>query len=365
MKIFIDASVFQNPSTGVAKSVAYLYESCFDLMPALEVSALHLHPLSCSLPQNIQTIQCGKYIPGRFWRNFSMPMYVSQHKPDIVHFPLNGNVPKFLFNTKVVTTIHDVLPLSLPDYFKSDKDEQSYRKKVQNDIDRTHLLITVSEYSKKQILNNFDVTVEPVVIYNGPTIKVKSRLIEINDDKENDYFLYTGNYDPRKGIESLLTVFISLHRKKLLSSKLVLTGDKNYYSEELRKLIHEGHILGIIEEKGYVSDEVLSGLYSKAKALIYPSKYEGFGLPPLEAMVLGCPVITTKYMSLPEVCGDAAYYIDPDNENDFAEGLLAIENDPELRNELKIKGKKQASKFSWHLSAKKYLDEVAKIDFNS
>lgn len=360
MKIMFDASVMQYPATGVAKTLFCLYNSSLSLMPSLKVSALHRQPLMYSLPSNIQSVQLGTYIPGRYWRGLGIPISILYHQPDIIHFPWNGNVPRLFSNTIVVTTIHDVLPLIIPNYFHSELDEKAYRDRIQNDIDRTHLLITDSEFSKQEIMKNFIVKAEPLVLYHGPTIQLDRQFINLKQKKVDDYFLYVGGYDQRKGIESLLKVFISLHKKKLLSSKLILTGTKHYFSTGFKQLIDEGHSLKILEEMGYVSDTVLSGLLSNAKALVYPSKYEGFGLPPLEAMALGCPVITTRYTSIPEICGDAAYYIEPDNEENFAEGLIALEDDSELRSRLTIKGKKQATKFSWDISAKKFLEEITK-----
>lgn len=361
MRILFDATVMQQPSTGIARATLGLYEGCLSLEPSIEITALHQEPLLGALPPKIQSARFGTHVPKFLWRRLLLPRYVSRQQHNIIHFPWNGNVPKAFSNATVVTTLHDILPLIIPGYFNSEQAEQKYRKRIQSDIDRTHILLTVSEYSKKQIMDNFIVRHEPVVIHHGPTIKVDNKQPDLDSNKVGNYFLYVGGYDSRKGIEKLLTVFINLHREKMLSSRLILTGSKNYFSERFKRLIDEGHQLGIVEGMGYVSDTVLVDLFSKAKALVYPSKYEGFGLPPLEAMSLGCPVITTRYTSIPEICGDAAYYVEPDNEKDFAEGLIALENNQEMRRELKIKGKKQAAKFSWRVSAGIFLDEVTKI----
>jgi glycosyltransferase involved in cell wall biosynthesis len=365
MKILLDATVLQQPATGIAKATLGLYNSFLSIMPnIISTTALHRKRLKCDLPLKMDSIQRGTYIPDFLWRRLVFPILVSSHQPSIVHFPWNGNVVSLPSRITVVTTIHDVLPLSIPNYFNCERDEQIYRNRLQKDIDRTHLIITDSEYSKKEIMNNFDVRSEPVVIYLAPTIKLNEVGSNFVPHITQDYFLYVGGYDSRKGIESLLNVFIKLHREKKLSSKLILTGSKHYFSRKFKKLIEEGYELGIVEEMGYVPDSVLANLYTDAKALIYPSKYEGFGLPPLEAMAMGCPVITTKYTSIPEVCGEAVYYIEPDDEKNFADGLILVENSSEFRAELKMKGKKQAAKFTWVRSGQLFLDGLLKLHTN-
>jgi glycosyltransferase involved in cell wall biosynthesis len=152
-----------------------------------------------------------------------------------------------------------------------------------------------------------------------------------------------------------------LHREGTLRSKLLLVGSRGYYSQELKRLIVEGLRVNAIAELGYVPDAVLSELYANAQALIYPSKFEGFGLPPLEAMASGCPVLTTKCTSIPEICGDAVCYTDPDDEEAFASSIIDLHDDQELRYKLVRRGLKQAAKFSWDEASRVFLDEMLKL----
>jgi glycosyltransferase involved in cell wall biosynthesis len=126
-------------------------------------------------------------------------------------------------------------------------------------------------------------------------------------------------------------------------------------------LIKEATQLGIIEEKGYVTDDMLIALIKNSIALVYPSKYEGFGLPPLEAMSLGCPIITSRQTSLPEICGAAAYYIDPDNEYEFAKAIIELENNADLRNRLSELGLNQSKRYSWYSSAKLFFKHIINL----
>jgi alpha-1,3-rhamnosyl/mannosyltransferase len=361
MKLAIDGTVFQQPITGIAKGTGCLYEKCTELMQSLDVIVVHHKPLTCTFGPKIRSTQLARAVPNVLWRSLVLPVYVSRLKPTFMHFPWNGFVPKHILGTRVITTLHDVLPLLIPEYFPSRKAEQAYKNRVQADIDRSDLLLTISEFSKKEILRNFNWTVEPVVIHYAPTVPTSRVLPTSSDGNNQDYFLYVGGYDKRKGIESLLRVFTKLHNEEKLRSKLLLAGSRLYYSQELKRLIDEGLRVKAIAELGYVPDAVLSELYANAKALIYPSKFEGFGLPPMEAMASGCPVLTTKCTSIPEICGDAVYYTDPDDEEAFASSIIDLHNDQELRDKLAYRGLKQAGKFSWDEASRVFLDEILKL----
>ncbi len=357
MKIFFDGTVLQIPATGIAKTLLNLYEASLNITSSIQFTAIHNKPFKNPLPPKIQSTQLGSYIPQNLWRSLCLSSYTRTKKPDIIHFPWNGCVPRFLGDVNVITTIYDVLPLIIPNYFKSRRHESQYRSNIQKSIDRANLVITISKFSKQEIINNFEVNNEIVVLTPGPTIKSK---FSENSSPKFKYFLYVGGYDRRKNIDKLLTVFLKLAHAKKLQNKLILTGSKNYFSSNLKKLVENGVNSGLVEELGYVSDDTLSNLYKHATALIYPSKYEGFGLPPLEAMKLGCPVITTKYTAIPEVCGNAAYYIN--GIDDLSESLLRLENDAKLRKKMISKGKVQSTKFSWEPSAKLFLDKIEELN---
>lgn len=363
MKVLIDATVFEQEATGIAKATLFLYNHCVEQIPTMEVEAIHRRPLCSFLGPNIASIEYKNYLPQYLWRRLALPTYVYRSQPTLVHFPWNGDIPTYMPNSKVIMTLHDVLPLILPNYFSEKRQEISYRQRIQKDISRSDLVITDSEFSRDQIIENFDLNTNLAVIHLGPTLPVigEQQLTKKQDQKNSNYFLFVGGYHPRKGILALLRIFITLYRQKKIRNKLILVGQPIYFSPELQRLAEEGVLLNAVEEVGYVSDDMLVNLYSEATCLIYPSKFEGFGLPLLEAMSLGCPVITTRGTSIPEVCGNAAYYIDPDVEEDFANALITIENDSELRERLRKDGIIQAKTFSWSQSAKTFLDEVAKI----
>jgi glycosyltransferase involved in cell wall biosynthesis len=364
VKILFDARAFQGNVTGMARAAINLYIAVLQSQSALKLIALHEKPLTIKLPEKI-----GSYHPvflKTIHQTFIWETGIISQKPDFLHFPNNAFLPRRLWSgPKIITTIHDVLPLNIPDFFPNEKEELKYRQRSQAGIDKTDLLITVSEYSKREILKNFKVRKEPVVISLGPLLATlppnhSGDGFVLPDFKET-FFLYVGGYDKRKGMDQLLKVFLQMAKNGSVTSKLYLTGEIKYYSQQIENLIREGKELGFVRELGYVPDDALVNLYRRSRTLIYPSKYEGFGLPPLEAMATGCPVITTPFMSLPEVCGDAAYYINPDNEPEFGKAIQELDNNQLLRVKLKEKGFIRAQKFSWEKSAERFLDELCKI----
>ncbi len=365
LNILIDGEVFQQQATGIAKATVGLYKACHKLSPTLQVTALGRSPFQVELPEGFRSIRFGGVIPASCWRHTILPIFSIPYP--IIHFPWNGNIPRTLpLNKKKIVTVHDALPLIIPNYFSDERSKSRYCERLQRDLNRADLVITVSQCSKRQIERHFRLRAEPVVIYSGPTLSPQNSTANSEDSNSNGpYFLYVGGYDKRKGLELLLKTFVSLFQTRKIGGRLVLTGSQYYFSENFRQSVIRGTALGAVEEKGYVPDDRLIDLIQGATALVYPSKYEGFGLPPLEAMALGCPVITTRFTAIPEVCGDAVYYIDPENETDIAESLMIMEKNSELREHLRAMGRRRASIFSWTESANKFLLEVSSLIIKS
>lgn len=354
IRALVDGTVLQLPETGVAKVVLGLYSAARRLAPGLETVALHRLPLASALPAEFRPWQIAPWLPPYLWRQLVIPGAVVKLRPQVIHFPWNGHVPRLPGGPLTVTTVHDVLPLLIPHHFPSPAAEKQYRARLQRDIDRTDLLVTDSEYSKRSICEHFQVPAEPLVIYPGVTPRCTPEVRAAPPDGE--YFIYVGGYHRRKGLEALLRVFLALHAESRLTSRLLLTGTPGYVSAEFSRLLQDGR--GLIYELGYLDDATLNERVTQAKALVYPSKYEGFGLPPLEAMAAGCPVMTTRGTSLPEVCGDAAHYFDPDDEQSFANALFLLEHDGGLRAELRARGRARARRFTWNQAADSYLSAL-------
>jgi glycosyltransferase involved in cell wall biosynthesis len=174
------------------------------------------------------------------------------------------------------------------------------------------------------------------------------------------YLFYLGNLMPHKNLRKLLRAFALLHRE--LPYTLVIAGwkDPRHYPA----LEAEAQSLGLAEKVlflNYVPADDLPALYAGAEAFVFPSLYEGFGLPPLEAMACGCPVLVSNIASLSEVCGDAAYYVDPYDANHIAEAIYRVATSRELKENLAFKGTERAKLFSWEKSAREHTKVFEKV----
>ncbi len=352
MRILVDGEVFHHTQTGIAKVTRGLYGALLRRDPLLEVAFICRNGALTSPPPGVSLIPVPAGVPPRLWRRAVVPGVCLLRRPDVIHYPWNGRVGLSL-TPRVVTTIHDVLPLGIPSFFADGKQEARYRTGMSRDIARSDVIITDSEFSRTEIERHFHPAVDIVVI--TPATDIAGVPEVVGESPPEGYFLYVGGYDPRKGIEELLRVVHAGHSSGKLRQRLVLTGMPGHVSAECTQLIRGGKDGGFVEERGYVDEVQLAMLYRHATALVYPSRYEGFGLPPLEAMTLGCPVLTTSWTSLREVCGDAVVYIDPAEPVSFLDSLCILEKDVEFRRDLIRRGMAQARKFSWDDSADAFL----------
>lgn len=332
MKIAIEANVLTHPNTGVAKSLLNLMEHITEkdiefILFIEESRALQCEP---KFPFTLIT-----------YKNYDEKLYKILKSCDYIHYHWNGGIlPQFEQN---ILMIHDVLPLVLD---KNPLRNYKYRKNMKLQISLAKIIITPSEYSKSQVLKYFNTKKSIFVIPHG--IEKVSK----PSQSRKDYYIYVGGYDQRKGLVYLLQEFIESKIKR----KLILVGEINYFSKKFEQLTKIAESKNILKQVGYVNNETLNKLISEAKALIYPSKFEGFGLPPLEAMALGTPVLTTPFSSIKEICGDAAMYFNPDVKGSLRAMLERIENNDEISPNLIKAGYENINRFSWEKSAKKYID---------
>jgi alpha-1,3-rhamnosyl/mannosyltransferase len=266
----------------------------------------------------------------------------------------------------------DVLPLDIPGHFPQPREEQAYRRRIQSDIDRADLVLTISEYSRRRIVEEFRVRHDPCVIPLGvylPEMPGRGALgasapLEraSGDTIERPFFLFAGGFDPRKRVELAVSAVCDSWRLHGLRIPLLVAGTVRLYSRELERALQEGREMGAVKTIGYVSDAQLQGLYAQATAMIYPSRFEGFGLPPLEAMANGCPVITCRETSIPEVCGEAALYLDLAREKaSLVEALVLLATNELRRQEMIAAGRERATRFAWRSAAEIYLGALARV----
>ena len=354
--IYLDAECFIRPFGGVAKATWGLYEAfCkkyaedFNVVAVRRSQKLH-HPL----PTGMKDLPIGDAPVRELWRSLVFPLLSWLPNVHAIHFPNNGRIPfgtsNFPFPRKSFMTLHDVLPLEIEGILEGERRER-YITRIQNEINASAFVMTVSQYSKAQILRHFTTRNDIVVVPNASTLPKKNGRLPLALSETQPYFLYTGRYEARKGIDTAIEAMLALHEKKALTTQLWLTGKRHYFNANFEALMRKATSLGIIRELGYVSDDELATLMYESRGLLYLSRSEGFGLPPLEAMTQGCPVITTKLTAIPEACGQAVLYVDPDHPEHVQNAILQLDQNATLRMELIQKGFKQARTFSWEASA--------------
>lgn len=258
---------------------------------------------------------------------------------------------------KVITTIHDMTYLRYPETMDS-RNLKRLKKGISYSVERSARILTDSEFSKQEIVDLLHVNAEKVsVIPCAPSLtgSIASFSELANQYKiVKPYILYVGTIEPRKNLIRLMKAFARL-KKDGFAHQLVLAGGKGWESEEIyqtaNKMFHSDEIVFT----GYISDAEKNALYKAADLFVFPSLYEGFGMPPLEAMHFGCPVVCANAASLPEVVGDAAELVDPMEVDSIAEGMLRVLTDGPYRTKLVQRGYVQAKKFNWDDSAKKLM----------
>jgi glycosyltransferase involved in cell wall biosynthesis len=353
--LYLDADCFTRPFGGVAKSTWWLYQA-FALRYAHVVRVMSLRrsvPYLAPLPPGMQDVPLGNLFFRDAWRAVVIPAFSRMRHVKVMHFPNNGRIPVGFPLGKGAMTLHDVLGLEVEGYLEGAKRER-YMQNTQRYIDACPLLMTVSEYSKQQIMRHFSTPRGVHVIPNAPTLPKLpiEHAFELHQTKP--YFIYTGRYEARKGIDDAIRAMMALHQQGKTKTQLWLTGKPDYYNEDFKNLVETAKAQGVIQELGYVTDDVLATLMRESRGLVYLSKAEGFGLPPLEAMNQACPVITTRLTAIPEACGDAVRYVNPNDLNDVKDALLQLDEDASFRHRLIEAGYVQAAKFSWETSAALY-----------
>jgi glycosyltransferase involved in cell wall biosynthesis len=270
--------------------------------------------------------------------------------------------------------VHDLSFVSFPAGFKR-YEQLVYSQLVRRSALRARHIVTVSEFSKKEIMDHWGIPANRITVtYNGideafqPSSHIpnlfhpceprtnqepRTRNVEPppskiqNPKSKIPYILCVGNLHPRKNLVRLLEAFVLLKKEHQIPHKLKIVGQTAWMFDEIFACVRNNNLENQVEFTGYLSQHELVLAYQNAAVAVYPSLYEGFGLPPLEAMACGCPVVCSSAASLPEVCGSAALLVDPLQPTSIARGIMQTLTDTELKEKLIIEGLKQARQFTW------------------
>lgn len=307
--------------------------------------------------------------PQRFiWDQFTFPSSARKAQVDILHQPC-FSAPLF-YRGKIIITIHDLIshffPKNIPSgsrFYFSKWMPLTYRK--------ANKIIAISHNTKQDIIDLLQIPEEKIVVihsavgeeYKSIDDKEAIKKIKAKYQTGEQFILDVGTLEPRKNLQFLVRAFNLALKKSGLNCNLVLTGKKGWYYEGLFSLVKELKLEKRVIFAGYVPDEDLPLLYNAADLFAFPSLYEGFGFPPLEALSCGKPVIAANNSSIPEVVGNAGVLLDIEREEIWAKEIVNILTNEKLAQDLSKKGLEQAKKFSWAKTARetvKVYEEVYK-----
>lgn len=275
--------------------------------------------------------------------------------PNFIRWPLA--------HSPSVIAVHDISMFDCPQY-SSPANLEFMTKHLPGSVAKADMIVAVSEFSKKTLCDNFPIDPKKVIVTH---LAADASLYYERSDQEiagvkakygifGKYMLFVGNLEPRKNLEGLVAAYRKLPAKLKDEVSLVLVGGRGWRDEDIRTAISDARIAGDrIILPGYVATEDLPAFYSGAEVFVWPSLYEGFGLPILEAMSCGTPVITANNSSLPEAAGKAALFVDANDTAQITESMRMMLTDPELRKKHVTAGYKQAKRFSWEKSTVAFL----------
>lgn len=291
---------------------------------------------------------------------------------DLFYSPYPAGIAKSGWKKQVVT-IYDLTFLKFPEH-RGSKISSYYLKTTKQAIENCQKIIAISASTKNDLVKMLKVDPDKIkVIYpsvdenfkpikdTGKTKKIINKYLS----QDQEFILSVGTLEPRKNLVRLIKAYALLPIAIKNKYKLVLVGGSGWNNSDIFKTINDLNLKDKIIKLGYVEQSDLPYIYNAAAVFVYPSLYEGFGLPPLEAMACGVPVITSEVSSLPEVVGSAAKLVNPKSEKEIAEELKNVLKSGKIQLEMKIKGIEQAKKFSWEKTAKETIKLFKEINLKS
>lgn len=316
---------------------------------------------------NFKIIELGKGMYHPIWEQIILPMAAKREGCDILH--CTSNTSPIFCEIPIIAVIHDIIYLETISIFKKggtlyQKFGNMYRRFIVPTVARkSKRIVTVSNFERARIKNFMGLGDNLVAIYNGVSDHFRKitdkELLDNIKQKYNlpdDFLIFIGNTDPKKNTENVLKSYADFITHTTIKYKLVII---DFDERELTKLLKDigfPEIRNEIVNIGYVPNIELPAIINQSKVFLYPSLRESFGIPILEAMACGVPVITSNTSSMPEIAGNAAVIVDPTNPDEIKDAIIHLINDDKFNTDLINKGLDQAKKFSWKVMAEKYLE---------
>ncbi|HEX8762187.1 MAG TPA: glycosyltransferase family 1 protein [Candidatus Saccharimonadales bacterium] len=373
MKLFVEAHTILKNRSGVGWFTHGLVRGLQSHLGPNDQLSLLTHPREpmdiADLLKNPQTLDKPiDWLPGRLYhalkfRNLVPPIDLAYGKgvyifPNFIRWPLA--------HSPSVIVVHDLSMFDCPEY-SSPQNLAFMTRHLGRSVEKADLIVAVSENSKKTLCDHFAINPRKVIVAHlaaEPTLYYERGAEEVARVKGKygifgKYMLFVSTLEPRKNVEGLIRAYRNLPEKLRSEVSLVLVGGRGWRDESIRAAINDARIAGDrVVLPGYVETEDLPALYSGAETFVFPSHYEGFGLPVLEAMSCGTPVISANNSSLPEAGGTAAHYIDADDNDELTAAMKELLTNEPLQAKMRTAGLKQAAKFSWEKSSAAVLKGI-------
>ncbi len=377
MRVGIDARVLMDKRYSGVSGYAYnLIKNFFKVRPEYKYILFYNFFKKRSLPdfksncyQNVIQRYPNKLLNYVLIKNFSWPkidriLEKKINAPLDIFWAPHINFISLSRKCKSVITIHDLSFLRFPEFFSKRKNFWHRSLNIQKMIKNFDIVVAISENTKRDIIELLNISPTKIkVIYSG----LDDKYFFANNQQEKNkiknkyklpdkFILFLGNLEPRKNIISLIKACEYLWKNKQFNFSLVIAGAPAWKYKNIFKIYKKSFYQDKIKFLGYVSERDKPFLYNLANLFVFPSFYEGFGFPPLEAMACGTPVVASAYASLPEILNKAAILVDPHNIKDLAQAIFILGTNQCLRQEFVKRGLKQAKKYSWEKTAKEYLE---------
>jgi glycosyltransferase involved in cell wall biosynthesis len=320
----------------------------------LDQSALPLPPNFRVRPSRLPTINPRVRIP---WEQLLAPLLVRAIKADVFHGVLN--VLPLVCPVPGVVTVHDLAFIRFPQTFRSyNRTYLDFATRLS--VRRAARILAVSEHTKREVVGLLGVPPERVVVtpnavraHFRPPAPATLEAFRTAKGLPEQFVLYVGTLEPRKNLPTLLEAYAEVARRS--DAPLIVGGGKGWLYDQVFQRLDELGLRERVRFVGYIDEEELPLWYAAATVFVFPSIYEGFGMPPLEAMACGTPVVTSNSSSLPEVVGDAGLMAPPHDAAAFAEAISRVLGDADLRHELRERGLVRARAFDWRVTAERTL----------
>ncbi len=374
MRIGLDGFPLLTPRAGVghytfelARSLALLAPSdAFELVAPGPFPGSIIEDIRRNCPDNLRAVTVeANSIRRRRWWAVGLPLYLRKASLDLFH-GTNYEVPLWS-KRRSILTIHDLSILLHADTHRADLARRA-RRRLPVMARSASMIITPTESVKREVSERLKVDPEKIVVTPEAPRRGFQRMAseEVAETKqrlgvEDEFLLFVGTIEPRKNLLTLVRAFDQILRQTSRRPQLVVVGAEGWLMDELIAFIKQSSISDRLRLTGYLDDDDLRALYSSCTVFVYPSIYEGFGLPPLEAMACGAPVIASNIATFRETLGSAAQLFEPNDVEALASSIVEILDDDDRRRTFSHRGLEQAAKFSWERTAQLTLEVYREV----